>query len=196
MHTIKVEELDETFQREYKTIMRSANTICKSYSNSTVTDVVHNAYLKLRRKVERDGFQGDNMMGYIWVSIRNEYGMELRKEKRNKTVFMHNIHYNDVDYSSVVERVLLEQDEIIKSSQQYDNDLMDITRELFEYVELIFDPKETYLFKNYYLTPKSTYKKLAARTGYSIMDCSIIMKSMKKRIREGFIPYYKAKYNE
>ena len=195
MSAKQVKELDKTFNENYEEIMRSAKTICKSYNNDTVTDTVHNTYLKLRKKIEKDGFKGNNFMGYIWVSLRNEYGMELRKKSRDKTVHINDIHYNDVDYSNIVDLILLEQEEIIRSSQQYDNELMDITKDMFEYIELIFDEKDVYLFKNYFLTPKSTYKKLSSRTSYSITECSLTIKEMKKRIREGFIDWYKIKYN-
>jgi hypothetical protein len=199
MNLDKVKLLDDTFQNNYKEIMRSANTICRSYSNSDVTDIVHNSYLKLRKKIKRDGFIGDNYMGYIWIAVRNEYGMGLRKKTRDKTVFisdsMYHTNNGDVNYEQLVDKALIEMDDIQKSSQTYDFELMEITGELFEYVELIFDPKEAYLFKNYYLTPKSTYRKLSARTGYSITDCSLIMKGMKRRIRMNFLDWYKTKHN-
>ena len=196
MSKAKVRELDEYVQQNYNIIKRSANTICQSYTNGDVDDIINDTYLKLRAKILRDSFDGTNYGGYFFVSLRNTYGMTLRKKQRDKTVYINDIHFDNVDYTHVVEKVLIEQEEMIRSSQQYDNDLMDITKDLFEYVELIFDERDAYLFKNYYLTPKSTYRKLSERTDFSISECSTSIKMMKKRIRSGFIEWYKTKYND
>lgn len=191
----KVKELDEYVQNNYNEIMTSAKTICKSYVNDNVSDIINDTYLKLRNKIERDGFKGDNYGGYFWISLKNQFGMNLRKEKTNKTVFINDIHYNDVDYQLVVDKILLELDQNDRSSQEYDRDLMEISEKLFKFVDREFSEKESYLFRNYYLIPKSTYKKLSERTGYSLTDCSLIIKSIKKSIRKNFINWYKENYN-
>jgi RNA polymerase sigma factor (sigma-70 family) len=194
MHLEKVKELDEYVQNNFNDIKRSANTICKSYSNGNVDDIINDTYLKLRKKIERDGFDGKNYGGYFWMSLRNEYGMYLRKENRNKTVFINDNTLDDYDYTEIVERTLIEMDKDDKSSQNYYYELMEITEDLFIFINQRFTEEEVYLFRNYYLIPKQTYRKLSERTGFSIPDCSIIIKEMKRVIRKDFIPYYKKKY--
>lgn len=194
MHEDKVKEFDLYVQKNYKEIKKSANTICKSYKNDEVDDIINDTYIKLKKKIQRDGFKGKNYAGYYWISIKNEFGMKLRKIKREKLISIDDSFNDFMDYSLIIEKVLLEQHETARLSDEYDNELMDITKDLFEYIEIIFNDREVYLFKNYYLTPKNTYKKLSKLTGYSITECSLTIKEMKKRIREGFIDWYKTKH--
>ena len=194
MSAEKVKELDEYVQDNFKEIKKSANTICKSYSNGNVDDIINDTYLKLRKKIERDGFKGNNYGGYFWMSLRNEYGMSRRRENRNKTVFIHDNTFEDTDYTNLVEQTLIEMDKDERSSQLYYYELMEITEDLFIFINNRFTEEEVYLFRNYFLIPKQTYRKLSERTGFSIPDCSVIIKEMKRVIRQDFIPYYKKKY--
>lgn len=187
-----IKKLDETFQNNYDTILKSANTLCKSDYNDNVGDIINDAYLKIRNKIQTNGFKGNNYMGYIWMTIRNEFLQQKRSESKRQ---FYSIEPNNVVLEIMVDQILNDKNEELEESRQYHIELMDITKNLFEYIEVIFDEKQVYLFKNYYLIPNSTYKKLSKRTGYTITDCSLTIKEMKKKIKADFVSWYKFKHS-
>ena len=185
MHEEKVKEFDEYFVKNYEEHYRSCKTIAKSYVNDDILDILHDAYIKVRNRIEKSGFNGTNYGGYLYLSIKNEFLIKKRNEKKYKEV---GYDINPNMYFEV-EHLLLEFEEIAQSTAEYDRDLMYVSEKLFKFVEIHFDEKTNYVFRSYYLLPKQTYRKISARTNFTLKEISYIMKNTKKKIRKDFVKW-------
>lgn len=180
-HDEKVKQFDVYFNTKYKKIKSSAVSILKHRDDTD--DIIHDVYLKVRDRISRDGYDGDNFMGYLYRTFQNELRLAKNREKKIK-----HLDIDDENIAFITDWVMLDNEEIKTSTVEYREDILYITKMLFSFLNLHFSEKEQYLFRTYYLSKqKMTYKDLAKQTKYEYNSCDSIIKDMKKKIRLDFL---------
>ncbi len=180
---------DKFFNDNYNKLLNDATSITQHYDYSV--DMVHDNYLKVRNKIWKNGFNGDNYYGYLWLSIKNDWRVLKNREKIRKFIDIDDTtnHFDDIEKA---EQYLLVEDNWNKQQEEYYQSVEYVVMELFKFVETRYDEKQSYIFKCYFLLCL-TYKELSNQTGYSQSYISNTIKPLKKDIKHNFEQYLKTK---
>lgn len=183
----KSEEFEEYFKRNYNTLTAQTKNITGYYDHELIIDFSHDAYIKIKSRIEDKGYEGKNFGGYYYRVVQNLYHDHTKDKRKKKNVGID-------DYFNTTEHKLHEIDEDHKNSEEYMNQVYFLTPEMFKFLEINFTDKENHIFRSYYLVPKTSYAVLSKRIGYSISYCSQVIKKMKKSLRKDFINWLNDKY--
>jgi len=190
MNTDKLKEFDQFFVREYRYLMGFTKSINPAHDYEST---LHDVYLRLRDRIEINGFQGNDYLNYTRCALMNFYKSHYRNQK-NKII----VDIEDPDFYNNIEQTLLQNQIQVdqEAEQQHINSYLNTM--IYEYVEQNFKPKEIFVFKTYFLLKhkRLNYKTLAETTGFSITSVSNIIKRMKKSIKSDLSLYITSGYTE
>lgn len=183
---------DNYITTNYAKLKSEAQRIC--YNQNYFEDILQECLLKVREKIQKKGFKPTkyqtvdrSLYSFIWRAISNDFKKQKNKESR----------VNSLDYTADYLQNEIEQ---CLSGEDHDKELYyqqteTVTRYLFKYIEANYSEKHCSLYKMYYLTSASSYNKLAELTGYSFEYIEMILRKMKKDVKENLLDYIK-KENE
>lgn len=186
-------EFNRIFSRDYEEIIAQTKTMIKTYDDDIAADIVHKCYEKLHKAITKRGFKGENYRGFIYLSVRNEHLMTCNYNNRWRMVYYQGESDTEKDLLHQVDHILCEKEIDALDTLEYQENLMEITKELFKFIEQRFPEQDLFLFTEYYLgeNKRTTYKELADKIGMSDSTVSNKMKAMKKSIRKDFITFLK-----
>jgi hypothetical protein len=155
---------------------------CKRYRINE--DILNDVYINVRERILRSGFTESYYTTYVKRSIRN---LKINEEK--KCNGRHFVDCDSEDYTNTVENKLQNIDETDRDTQQYREEIMYLSKKIFEYLQTQrYDDNWNFVFRCYYLMPnRFTYSKLHAMTGINKNACTKIIQTMKKDIRINFL---------
>jgi len=148
-------------------------------------DFPNQAYIKIIDKINKNNWKivNHNITGLTLTIIRNLIIDENKQNKNNYGMFD---SFNPEIEKILQDKIIIEEDNI-----NYRNDLEYISKMLFKYLELKYSEKDIYIFRVYYLTSKSTYKKVSYLTKYHFTYISQIIKKIKMDLKSNFENYLK-----
>jgi len=181
----KVNEFNQFFSSNYKYLKGFTKSIdCKAdYEN-----LLHHVYLKVRDRIETNGYNGNEYMNFTRVALMNSYKSQYRQNKKIQI-----IDIDDEDFTNHIETILVNQEELLQQDQLIQAEISYIINGIYEYVEKYFNQKELFVFRTYYLLKHKhlNYKQLSEATGYSVTSVSNIIKRIKKELRQNLKIYLK-----
>ena len=182
-HTNEITIFNNWFADNYNVLQK----YCKRYKIEE--DYLNDVYINVRDRIVRSGYTQTYFKTYVVRSIRN-----LRINEMKKLNGRYEIDYHDEDYTNTIENKLQEQDETERDTQQYRDDVMYLSKKLFEYLmqEGRYSEEWNFVFRSYYLMAgRMTYAKLNVMTGIDATKCCRIIKTIKKDIRLNFLQWLK-----
>jgi len=150
-------------------------------------DILQDVYINVHDRIIRSGYTESYYMTYVKRSIRN-----LRINEAKKNNGKHWIDYDNEDYSTTVETKLQDERETDYDTQQYREEVMFLSKKIFEYLmhERRITEENLWVFRCYYLMDgRMTYKKLHVMTGINKNTCTKIIKEIKTDIRMNFLTW-------
>ena len=161
---------------------------CKRYRIEE--DYLHESYCNIQQRILKSGYTESFWMTYVKRTIHN---MRINDKKKQNN--RHYVEFGNEDYTNTIETQLQLEDEIEKDTQQYREDVMFFSRQMFRYInEKQYDDKWQFIFRCYYLMEgRMTYQKLTAMTGYHKNLCTRVITTIKNDIRTGFLDWLKEK---
>jgi RNA polymerase sigma factor (sigma-70 family) len=183
MNEEKLKLFDEFFVKNYKYLIGFTKSINPSHDYQ---NTLHDVYVKLRERIEVNGYRGTDFLNYTRCSLMNTYKSQYRADKKRQMVDIEN-----PDYHNTIEQILLQGQNQQEQQNEVDNRNIYLNTLIYEYIDVHFTAKERFVFSTYYLLKHKhlNYKTLAEVTGYSITSVSNIIKRMKKDIRENLELY-------
>lgn len=160
---------------------------CKRYRIEE--DLLNDVYLNVRDRIARSGFTESYYTTYVKRALKN-ININEAKKLNNK----HYIEIDDTDYTNTIENKLQAQDDTEKDTIQYREEVLHLSKKIFEYITCVkkYSDEELFVFRCYYLMPnRFTYQKLTVMTGIDKSKCTRIIKTFKKDIRENFLTWLK-----
>lgn len=176
-HTKQVHEFDKWISVNYNQLQ----CYCDKYHipNDTLNDV----YLNVRGLIQRSGLTQTFYQTYMKRSISN-YEINQKKKGNGK----HFVDYTNEDFTKFIEDRLAENDDSDRQTQIYREEIMELSKQLFIYLQPRYSEEWQFVFRCYYLSVgRFTYKKLTEMTGINKNKCTTIIQTMKKDIRSNFI---------
>lgn len=185
MNEDKVNEYNNFFSKNYIYL----KSFTKSIDNKAdYENLLHSVYLKIRDRIEANGYNGDEYLNFTRVCLMNSYKSQYRKNKKIQLIDL-----DDEDFTNHIENVLVRKEELYEQDQLIQSEISYINNGIYEYIEKYFNQKEVFVFKTYYLLKHKhlNYKQLSEATGYSITSVSNIIKRIKKELRQNLKIYLK-----
>lgn len=182
-NTDAIKVYDIWFGNNYKQLQKH----CKRYR--IPDDYLNDVYLNVRDRIVRSGFTEQYYQTYVKRSLHN---LMINEAKKCNGRF--EIDFDDEDYTVTIENTLQDNDETEKDTQQYREDIMFLSKKIFEYImnEKRYNDEWQFVFRSYYLcTGRMTYAKLTAMTGINKNQCTKIIQNIKKDIRTNFLNWLK-----
>lgn len=195
--TAQVKSFDTFLGVNYDKLLIDALSIFKHHEH--VEDYLHDVLIYTRDRITRSGFTGNDFYRYVWSSLSGKFLTVKRIEKQKRKDLHYQFptddisdEYNEMHFRSEVESMLIDAQEENSSRLEYHEDLEFHTKRVFQFVDLRYPPAEASVFKEYYMEPKCTYKKIARRTGLSIAFCQQAITPIKKDLKENYITWLKS----
>ena len=160
---------------------------CKRYCIEE--DYISRAYILTYDRIIRSGFTESYFNTYVKRVIRN-----LQINDKKTVNGRYEIDFTNEDYTVTIENKLQEQDDTDRDTQLYHEDVMYLSKKLFEYLmtEGRYNEEWNFVFRSYYLMAgRMTYAKLNVMTGIDKVKCCRIIKTIKKDIRMNFLEWLK-----
>ena len=185
---LTLQQFNQYFTKCYPSLVKLAQKIdngCRRTDRveNGYKDSLHDVYFKISNRINTKGFTG-NITGYTTVVLRNT--IIDAHNKTNKT--------EGVDsYQTLIEDILQQRSDDVKNSQLYQDEIRELSKYIFQYLTVRYDEKAIFIFKTYYTTPASTYKKIATMTNYSKSFVGEVCKQIKQDLRKNFMIYLKNK---
>ena len=177
----KLLEFNDFFVKEYKYLLGFTRSID---TRNDYESLLHDCYLKIANRIKLSGYSGSTYLNYMRCTIMNKYKTFYRDRKFT-------IEFDNPDYISEVETVLLEENEYQDIRQEHDSDMGFLNSMAFEYVDKYFDEKQYMIFKTYFVLKHKhlNYKQLAVATNLSQTSVSKTIKHIKKELRFNLMCY-------
>lgn len=171
----------ETFNHWYEDNYCKLSKYCKKYR--IPEDTLHDTYLNIHNRIVKSGYTTTQYMTYIKRSIKN---LEINTAKKNNNKFF--IDIDCEDYTNFVEEKLIEVDDIEKDTQLYREEIMEVSKKIFKYIDKKnYNDEWKFVFRCYYLMDgRMTYEKLTEMTGLNKNKCTAIIQAMKNDIKQTF----------
>lgn len=150
-------------------------------------DLLNDVYINVRDRIARSGYTQTYFKTYVVRSLRN-----LQINEKKKLNGRYEIEFENEDYTNTIENKLQEKDYEERDTQQYREDVMYLSKKLFEYLmqEGRYSEEYNFVFRSYYLMPgRMTYSKLHQMTGIDKVKCCRIIKTIKRDIRLNFLQW-------
>lgn len=194
--TSVVFEFDKFLTLNYKNLLKDAVSIFKHHEH--VQDYFHDVLTYTRQRIERSGFTGTDFYKYVWASLNGKALTVKRIEKQKRVDFHHSIPLVAEDENDYIKHIVLELEAALQLDQeinddnvQYHEDLQYHTKMVFQFVDSRYSPAQASVFKEYFLEPKCTYKKIAKRTGLSITYCQQAITPIRKDLKQNYVKWLK-----
>ena len=191
MTGVTITQFNNFFHNCYPQLVRVSQKIDNQLNNGNnvihqydYKDALHTAYMRIAKRLENNIFNG-NISGYTSTVIRNVM-IDFRKGHRRDIM---EVEKNEM----LLDAILRERQEEIESTAQYQDDIRELSKEIFTYLAARYDDKEIFIYRCYATTKGSTYKKIAAITNYSKSYVGEVVKKIKVDLRNNFIEYLKNK---
>ena len=168
-----VEKFDKFFEENYDRLMN----VCQGYGIEE--DLLHDTYIKLQNFVKKNGYKNNGYYTYIVRSLINNHINALNSSNNRYIIYID----KELDFLNEVDE---DEEDKNKYRRQY------ITYHLFNYLqnEIKCTEFELHLFKLYYLSSqRMTYKKIKEQYGIDKSKTSLIIKKIKKLLKNDFIVY-------
>jgi len=152
-------------------------------------DILNDVYINVKDRITRSGFTESYYTTYVKRSIRN---LQINEAKKLNGKYY--IEFDNEDYSVTVENQLQFQQETDDDTKQYREEVMFLSKKIFEYLmyEKRVSEESLWVFRCYYLmSGRMTYKKLNVMTGINKNTCTKIIKEIKTDIRTNFLTWLK-----
>ena len=178
MTGVTIQQFNQYFTDSYPSLVSLSKKIdngvrCNTISHNSYKDSLHDTYLKISSRINSKGFSG-NISGYTCIVLRNNI-IDSHKRNKNREDLAH--------HTELIEYLLADKAEEIQSTQDYQQQIRELSRIIFQYLSRIYDEKELFIFRVYFTTKGSTYKNIAAITGYSKSFVGEIVKQIKIDLR-------------
>lgn len=185
----KANEFDKFFVKNYVGFQKFAKSFTKDKDYDHMS-LLHDCYAKIKTKILRDGYVGDDFLNFTRLSISNSYKTYYKFKKKS-------IDIDDEVYSIEAECKLLELEDYSEQSEMNINRASYINSQVFEYVDKYYTIQEQYLFKTYYILKgkQLTYEQLAIATGYSTLKIAKIIRKIKKDLQQNIEVFVKTGMN-
>lgn len=174
----QVQNFDDYISVHYTKHLNDAKRTC--WLDPDAQDHLNNNVIKVRNRIIKSGFTGNNFGGYLWMGISNDHRLKKKREAR-KTFY----DFNQPEIQNEIQEYLEGEDH---DSQLYQDDLKLFTEYVFRYIEIKY-PEHNILFKTYYLTKINSYKKLATYFNYQEQSVRNIIQVMKEDVKVNVINY-------
>lgn len=157
--------------------------------NMYAHDMVMNVYEKLRVRIAASGLTGNNLRGYFWQSMSNEYKLHYNRGANKIFTNSVDIHNPDLeDHYPEVDNTLLQEEQYHEQRQQYYDMVRFVVYMLFKYLETKHEPKAVYLYKKHFCWGYS-YAKLAHVAKRTEAWVSMQIKPIKRDVQTNFKDY-------
>lgn len=179
VYTATTSQYNEVFTENYDKLL----TFAKGND-----DRVHDAYIKVNKKVETNTFTGHSitqinqkLVVYSKTAMFNDFKTEYTSRKPT------------VEVTREAEYILQDEDKHQEDAIRNDEMYQFMSIKLFDYLKKNYDETNGYVFRCYYLYDSSgkkiTYKQLSEVTGFSISKCCGIIQTIKADLKENLIKY-------
>lgn len=190
--TDQLKQFDTFLTIQYESLLDDAISIFKHHEH--VQDYLHDVIEYTRQRILRSGFTGTDFYRYVWSSLNGKYLTVKRIEKQKRKEYHYSYPSNNSDereLRSEVEEQLNFMEELNQDHLQYQQDLQYHTKMVIKFVEQRHAPAEASVFKEYFLEPKATYKKISKRIGLSITYCQKAITPIKKDLKQNYQQWLK-----
>jgi len=160
---MQFQSVDECIAKNYNKLVRVANRLIND--NNKASDIVHDAYIRVRKKEQDGSFKSEYPLTYIIKTINTIYTDSLRPVK--KSVIKNSIHIEDIQGFDI-------EDFNNNSNKQTIDDKYFL--ECINYLEVNLSPFHASVFKFRYLC-NYTIIEMSDMSGYPV---HIIRKSLHK----------------
>jgi hypothetical protein len=106
----------------------------------------HDAYLRCRDRIEINGYQGQDFLNYTRVAIMNLYKSNYRINTKQQKVDV-----DDTDYCQAIETKLQQIEQENEIQKQIHQRNIFLNSMVFEYLEKYCSPRDTMIFRTYFL---------------------------------------------
>lgn len=186
--TLQAQEFDDWISCNFNELLKYG----KRYKIEN--DLIIETYLNVKNRILISGYTGNQYMTFFKRSLRN-----LHINEKKKLNGRYEIDFTNEDFTVTIENKLQEQDDTDRDTQLYREDVMYLSKKLFEYLmtEGRYNEEWNFVFRSYYLMAgRMTYAKLNVMTGIDKVKCCRIIKTIKKDIRTGFLSWLKLQNND
>lgn len=164
---------------------------CKRYRIDE--DELNDTYLNVKKRILLSGYTGSQYMTFMKRSLRN---LQINKRKKLNGRFY--VDIENEDYINTIENTLQNIDETEKDTQQYREDVLFLSKKIFQYInEKSYNSEWQFVFRCYFImNGRMTYAKLTQMTGINKNLNTKIIQTMKNDIRTGFLSWLKKQNKE
>lgn len=184
-----LKKYDQFIDENYNRLL----TYCYNYNIQE--DHLHNTYLRIRKRIEQQGFTGDSYYTYTIRGLVNQNLNEKKSLNYKKIVYIEDICSLNGDLNvDKLELILQNYYQYEISNEEKQQIITEIVRKLFHYItfEMKCTEIEIMVFKIYYLSKhKMTYEKITKLTGINKNKITAILRKIKKELNDNFINYLK-----
>jgi RNA polymerase sigma factor (sigma-70 family) len=181
--TLMIETFDRFFAHNYQRLYTHA--LCYEKTEDRAIDLLHDTYLKIKTRIILSGFTTYRFITYCCTAITNTFYAQ-RKAKKNR------LNYIEVeDCFQDIENQNLNTAEDWLENEEHHQQTEKLTKQIFEFLGNRYNEKEIFIFTVYYLmsNERMTYQKISNQTGVNITTCSLVIKKIKKDLRENLFKY-------
>ncbi len=152
-------------------------------------DLINDTYLNIKSRILLSGFTNNYFKTYYIRALKN---LEINNAKKNKN--KHFIDSDNPDFKNLIEEKLCFEDEMNTDTLQYREDVLYLSKKIFEYIMYYkkYDDQHLFVFRAYFLNSgRMTYEKLKKATGINKNNCTRIIQTIKKDIKNNFTQWLK-----